>query len=298
MPNVGKPSIVKLGTIDCDMVETTPIVFQNRLYRFEYVRSNYKPNKTGIPFFRFIDVDSGESTPAFAHGFHLGSAYVDDDRVFVYGVDAWGGSKIKVFWSRDLKEWRSEDALILPGCGIYNNSLCRSRDHYIMAIELGEPAGLVGVRFTIFFAESDDLLKWSMRPFNEAFSKDRYTACPAIRWLDGYYYMVYLEQTLGLTYEPYTIRSRNLVDWQSSPFNPVMRPSAEDKKIASERLTAEQRNRIANAVNINNSDLDFCEFNGKTIIYYSWGDQRGTEFLAEAVYEGGLEDFFRSFFRQ
>jgi hypothetical protein len=94
---VGKPSIVKLGTIDCDMVETTPIVFQNRLYRFDDVRSNYKPNKTGIPFFRFINVDSGESTPAFAHGFHLGSAYVDDDGVFVYGVDAWGGSKIKVF---------------------------------------------------------------------------------------------------------------------------------------------------------------------------------------------------------
>jgi hypothetical protein len=42
-----------------------------------------------------------------------------------------------------------------------------------MAIELGEPAGLVGVRFTIFFAESDDLLKWSMHPFNEAFSKDQ-----------------------------------------------------------------------------------------------------------------------------
>ncbi|MGB9717317.1 MAG: hypothetical protein ACP5PQ_01910 [Thermoproteota archaeon] len=49
---MGKPSIVKLGTIDCDMVETTPIVFQNRLYRFEYVRSNYKPNKTGIPLAR------------------------------------------------------------------------------------------------------------------------------------------------------------------------------------------------------------------------------------------------------
>jgi len=33
-----KPRIEKLGTIDCDMVETTPIVFGGRLYRFEYVR--------------------------------------------------------------------------------------------------------------------------------------------------------------------------------------------------------------------------------------------------------------------
>lgn len=293
---MGKPRIIKLGTIDCDMVETTPIVFQNRLYRFEYVRPNYKQNKTGISFFRFIDVDSGESTSAFAHGYHLGSAYVDDDRVFVYGVDAWGGSKIRAFWSRDLKEWHSETALVLPGCGIYNNSICKAQDRYIMAIELGEPAEIVGVRFTIFFAESKDLLKWRMRPLKEAFSKDRYTACPTIRWLDGYYYMVYLEQKPESTFEPHIVRSENLAEWQGSSFNPIMRPSLEDKKIANERLTPEQRTRIANAVNINNSDMDFCEFKRRTVIYYSWGDQRGTEFLAEAFYEGGLEDFLRSFF--
>ncbi|MGB9717318.1 MAG: hypothetical protein ACP5PQ_01915 [Thermoproteota archaeon] len=63
-----------------------------------------------------------------------------------------------------------------------------------------------------------------------------------------------------------------------------------------ENLTVWQRNRILNAVNINNSDVDFCEFNGKTVIYYSWGDQKGTEFLAEAVYNGKLESFLKSFF--
>lgn len=62
------------------------------------------------------------------------------------------------------------------------------------------------------------------------------------------------------------------------------------------RLTVEQRNKITNAVNINNSDLDFCEFNWRTVIYYSWSNQKDTEFLAEAVYEGGLEDFLNSFF--
>jgi hypothetical protein len=31
----GRPRIVKLGTIDCDLVETTPIVFKQRVYRFE-----------------------------------------------------------------------------------------------------------------------------------------------------------------------------------------------------------------------------------------------------------------------
>jgi hypothetical protein len=38
------------------------------------------------------------------------------------------------------------------------------------------------------------------------------------------------------------------------------------------------------------------EFRGKTVLYYSWGNQQGTEFLAEAVYDGTLADFLRSFF--
>ena len=39
------PQIKRLGTIDCDLVETTPIVFKDRLYRFEYVRKGYWGNQ-------------------------------------------------------------------------------------------------------------------------------------------------------------------------------------------------------------------------------------------------------------
>ncbi len=61
-----KPKIRKLGTVDLDMVEKTPVVFRDRLYRFEYVRPGYPANKTGDSYFRFIDVDSGKATTAFA----------------------------------------------------------------------------------------------------------------------------------------------------------------------------------------------------------------------------------------
>ena len=40
----GRPLIRKLGTIDLDLVETTPVVFGNRLYRFEWVREGYWDN--------------------------------------------------------------------------------------------------------------------------------------------------------------------------------------------------------------------------------------------------------------
>jgi hypothetical protein len=72
--------------------------------------------------------------------------------------------------------------------------------------------------------------------------------------------------------------------------------SDEDKLIANKKLTADQRQAIARATNINNSDVDLCEFQGKTVIYYSWGNQQGTEFLAEAIYEGTLASFLRGYF--
>ena len=292
----GKPLIRKMGTIDCDMVETTPIVFHNRLYRFEYVRANYKPNRIGTSYFRFIDVETRHPTPAFAANYHLGSAHVQSDTVFVYGVNAWGGTEIKAFWSDDLKSWESESVLNLPGWKIYNNSVCEGKGKYIMAFEIGAPPEETGVPFTIRFAESDDLLHWRLTPSECVFSKERYTACPALRFLDGYYYMIYLETMPGPIYESYIVRSQDLVHWQNSPLNPVMQSSEMDKIIANPRLTASQRRRIAGAVNINNSDVDLCEFGGRTIIYYSWGDQRGIEFLAYAVYDDTLESFLRGFF--
>ena len=75
-----------------------------------------------------------------------------------------------------------------------------------------------------------------------------------------------------------------------------MRHSEEDKKIAKPNLTARQREHIEQSTNLNNSDVDLCEFNGKTIIYYSWGNQQGTEFLAEAVYDSPLARLLKGFF--
>jgi hypothetical protein len=296
-PNAdGRPPIRKRGTIDCDLVETTPIVFHGRLYRFEYVRARYGLNTTGDSYFRFIDVAAGRPTPSFAAGHNLGSAFVDGDTVYVYGVRGWGTDTIYVFRSNDLKTWSSAAALHRPGWTIYNTSVCRAPGRYVMALEVGEPEEVVGKRFTNRFAESADLVHWKLLPEPCVFTKERYSACPAIRFRDGHFYMIYLEARPGPTYESHVVRSRDLVRWQPSPRNPVLRHSPEDKRIANPRITGDQRERIAKAVNRNNSDFDLCEFGGKVVIYYSWGNQRGVEHLAEAVYEGTMERFLRGFF--
>ncbi len=290
------PAIQKLGTIDCDMVEATPVIFNGRLYRFEYVRPDYKPNTTGNSYFRFVDVKSGEVSAGFAKGYHLGSAFIENDVAYAYGVALWGKPEIRVFWSRDLKTWEDQSALTTEGWGIYNNSVCRENGRYIMAFEVGEPPEVAGERFTTYFAESEDLLNWKLLPLDCVYTKERYSACPSIRFLDGYFYLFYLEAIDGPEYETYLVRSKDLKTWESSPLNPILRHSPEDKQIANPKLTEKEQVRIRDAVNRNNSDFDLCEFDGKVVICYSWGSQQGVEHLAAAEYDGSLAEFLHGYF--
>lgn len=297
----GKPRIRKLGTIDCDMVETTPIVINGRLYRFEYVRDNYKANKTGKSYFRFKDVQTNAVTAAFAQGYHFGSAYNDNGTIYVFGVPKIGGEIMTVFRSKDMVNWEQKDIFNLPGWRLFNNSVCKGPDSFIMAFEIGDPLEECGHPFTIRFAASADLWNWALTPSGCVYSKDRYTACPYIRYVpdDGQYYMIYLEALPGWGYVPYIARSEDLVRWVRSQVNPVlMFDEQEDKKLGNHFFSPEERARIDHALDINNSDFDMCEFLGRTVIYYSWGNQTGVEFLAEAVYEGPADEFLQGFYEE
>ena len=184
----GKPLIKKLGTIDCDLVETTPVVFKNKVYRFEYVRIGYEGNTTGDSYFRFVDHETGEATPAFAHGYHLGSAFVHRDSVIVTAVDIWDGEIIQLFVSTDLHNWTTWTGLELPGNGIFNTSMCIREDDFVLMYEIGKPEEETGKRFTARFAISKDLHEWKVTPDSCNYAKDRYTAPHCLRYLDGYFY--------------------------------------------------------------------------------------------------------------
>ena len=290
----GRPLIIKSGTIDCDMVETTPVVFNHKVYRFEYVRAGYWDNKTGDSYFRFIEHNTGKPTDSFAPGFHLGSAFVHKDTVYVTAVNIWDGEEIHIFSSADLVNWAHRLALKLPGFGIFNTSLTLADKKFVLMFEIGRPEEEAGQRFTARFATSDDLRKWDITPPDHNYSKDRYTAPHCLRYLDGYYYDFYLEVHNG--YEMRVVRSKDLITWESSPLNPVLKASAEDKIIANKNLPEEIRQKVARAEDCNNSDIDFCEYNGQLIINYSWGNQQGVEFLAEASYEGTTEQFLKGWF--
>jgi len=180
-----KPFIEKLGTIAIDVVETTPIVFNNRLYRLEYVRTGYQHNRNifGKPYHRLVDITTNSEVTYCAENHHLGSAIVDSDTVYVFAVkERWGGDTISVFYSEDLKNWKTQIALSLPGWSIFNNSICKTDKEFIMAIEIDNPPEETGIPFTIRFARSKDLLSWELTDSACVYAKDRYTACPTIRF--------------------------------------------------------------------------------------------------------------------
>ena len=279
------------------MVETTPFVFQGKLYRFEWVRPEYEGNKAGSHY-RIVEPTTGETVSTFGAGHTFGCAYVEGDTVWVFGTRDFSGSSIGAFWSKDLKTWESAVAMELPGWKLFNCSVCKGPDGYIMAFEVGHPPEVTGTPFTTRFLKSPDLRKWELIPEPAVYTKDRYSACPTIRFLDGFYYMAYLEHMVpAWQFQTYMARSRDLIRWELSPRNPVLKHEPEqDKQIHNDRLTPEQRERIKAAEDINSSDIDWCEHDERVVIHYSWGSQRGVEFLAEAVFEGTEAQFLKGWF--
>ena len=56
--------------------------------------------------------------------------------------------------------------------------------------------------------------------------------------------------------------------------------------------------RAANTTNLNDSDPDLVEFEGKVLLVGNWGDQRTTptNSLYQAVFDGTMEEFWASLY--
>src|SRR5438105_5785440 len=119
----------------------------------------------------------------------------------------------------------------------------------MMMFEIDKAVEEAGAALTAGFAKSKDFRTSTLTPPECNYAKDRYTAPHCLRWLDGWFYDFYIEAHDG--YEMRVVRSRDLIQWQPSPINPVLRASPADKLIANARRNGDQHARVANAVNLN-----------------------------------------------
>lgn len=307
-----RPYIRKIGTIACNnIVETTPLIWKGELYRFEVIRRKSFTSATvnkhwseldDAPCLRFMHVRTNTATPLFADDHTFGFPYVVRDTMHVVTGKGreWGADTLVFFRSGDLIHWEAYTEVHLPGWKIYNMNIAEKNGVYTLLIEISDPVEEAGKHpYTFRFLQSTDMTNWKLLPPEYVFQKDRYSGSPSIYTFDGdpYYYVGYLEAYPGYRFAQSMARSKDLMHWEYSPINPIlMYNEFEDKQIASAFLTPEDRKRIEEALDTNNSDMELCEYLGRTLIYYSWGDQRGTEFLAEAWYEGSMHELLRSFF--
>ena len=265
-----------------NIMETTPIVFQGNRYLFESYRAS--PETTyGNMYLQLKNLETGEYSNPFAYGFSLGCAFVSGNQINVFAsdrtTDDWFHD-IYRFTSTDGSTWtRSANPVVARDGGehLLNCSVCQDDQGYLMAYESDSPRS-----FCFRFARSSDLSTWTKldAPTFQGPGGNEYSACPCIRYSNGYYYVMYLAQNSVLNgqsgFATEMARSKDLVTWEFSDGNPILTP--------------------ADGEGINNSDVDLFEYDGKTYVYYATGDQQTWVNVKCAVYDGSMSEFFGSYF--
>lgn len=258
-----------------DLCEISPVIWDNRLVHMECIR----PGSGGSieDYYLIIkDASSGEELSRFAIGHGLACAHVHDG-VFYAFASRWENgtwNDVTMFKSSNLKDWTQKIVVEQENESLFNSSVCQGPDGFVIAYESNDPTYPA---FTTKFARSNDLESWTKIP-EAGFGTNRYTACPCIRYVAPYYYMLYLEnRSPRHYYETYVTRSKDLISWELSSANPVIRPAELDD-------------------GINASDPDIVEYEGKTWLYYSVGDQLTWMNIKRKVLPMSEKEFFEQFY--
>ena len=275
------PKLVKLPFAFPDAMENTPFIYEGRPLLATNYRDDTKNKKDGYAksmYFSIRDLTTGKEITRFAEGHSFVSVFVNGKELNVFGsqgTDRDWFKSIYRFSSTDMKTWKRELAIPLAGDEhLFNCSVCRDERGYTMAYESNKPVG-----FCFKFARSTDLAKWEkIEGLTFTGTGNEYSACPVLRYVAPYYYVIYLHQaTPGYKgYISFMARSKDLTTWELSPANPILAATLGE--------------------GINNSDVDLFEWEGNTYLYYATGDQQTWGAVRVAMAAGSMKAFFESCF--
>jgi alpha-L-fucosidase len=122
------------------------------------------------------------------------------------------------------------------------------------------------------------------------YGTNKYVGGPALYFKGDTYYTLYLQSLGKGFYETRITRSRDLVNWEDAPDGrPVVTFQPENKvhPLRPDEL------RETNA-----SDVEICAWQGKTIVYYTGGEQHYAGDLQYAEYPGTPQAFLEHFFKK
>jgi hypothetical protein len=277
-----RPRLIKLPlTIGPNAMENTPVIFGGRPLLVLNRRDDAK-NKTDdytrSMYLYALDLTTGQEVARFGEGHSFANAFVHGDELNVFASEGtnrdWFQSLYR-FRSKDLKSWKRELAIPqAPGEHLFNASVCRDDHGFLMAYESDRP-----VQFCFKFARSSDLARWTKLD-GLVFTGvgGEYSACPVLRYVAPFYYVIYLHSAVPghKGWVSFLARSKDLRDWELSPFNPILEASAGE--------------------GVNNSDVDLFEYEGNTYLFYATGDQQSWGTVRVAMFGGPMRDFYEAYF--
>lgn len=287
------------GKLDSPLVEVTPFVFQDKLYRLENWQKQWEfpgspeGSRMTEDEVRIRDMASGEvvSVPFTGHG--LGMALVNEGTVYVFSGNwgtekKWNITEIEMVSSTDLVHWSTPVVVLRaePQEKFFNVSVCKGETGFVLLVESNDPAWPA---FTFKYFRSGDLLHWNRVP-DALYGREKYVGGPALYFENKFYYTLYLQSLGEGRYETRVTRSKDLVHWQDAPderpfvtFNPE---------------NAVHPLRPAGTREANASDAELCAWQGKTIVYYTGGDQQLAGDLQWAEFDGSPADLLERFYEE
>lgn len=297
------PRITKTGAVSPNG-ESTPFVFRDRLYRLELCDPSRGLDPDAPVSALIRDRETGEILSRLGEGCYYYSLYQEGDTVYMLGTlsrkPKLSGDTIHLFETKDLIHW-SEGRVLLtnPGWQYFNTSLTKGEDGYVLCLEANAPAEHVGIPFTCFFAHSPDMIHWTLPDPELGYPKDRYIGGPWLRYSKGYYYLITVESLPCARFTNYIQRTKDFEVWETGYYNPLLMPDNDDRLISpyAYDLSPELIRQIRTGFISSNSDIDLCDWQGKTLISYNAGNQLGFYYMAEAEYEGTVEEFLEANFR-
>lgn len=293
-----KNPLVKKGKLNSPLVEVTPFVFKNRFYLLENWQKHwelpggpdghrYQEDQVRI---RDVETDKIVSVALAGHG--LGMALVWKDRVYVFAGD-WGSEKkwniktIDMIFSDDLVHW-SKPVTVLkaqPNEHFFNVSVCRDAKQFVLLVETNDPRWPA---FTFKYFTSGDLVRW--RQVTDAYyGTNKYVGGPALYHFGDWYYTLYLQSLGKGKYETRVTRSKDLVHWQDAPAGRPFVTFDPSHLIHPIRSTTIHE--------CNASDAELVYWKGKTLVYFTGGDQHVAGDLQWAEFDGTPQALLESFFK-
>ncbi len=282
--------------------ETTPFVWKDKLYALENFQRymdfpgkpvTYRMHEDGC-YIREIESDTRLCFPWLNH--YFSTIHVIDDRLVLIGGDYgwdrpwWQITQMQMMTSDDLTTWSRPVTILTANDSehLFNNALVFNGKQFVLLYETDDPA--LGTKFTFRFAVSTDLTHWEKLPDDYIYGLGKYVGGPALYFHGGYYYLLYLAETFGKYgfWDTRVARSKDLATWEDAP---------EGRSFVYPDTTRITNPAIAPDVHeINASDVEMVEFQGKVHIWWCGGNQGGVDDLQHATYHGSRQQLLEAFF--